>query len=234
MARFAYDFSKEHKNNFKAFIENDLINTFQCEILDKGEDIAKISLLENKQEIIQDIFDYIEKLKRQYLNGYNAIYIKFSQYYSSLNYEEIYTLINNIYLKVYNETFKAYKIQEKASKQYAKTIIYNEITENIEENIDKHDLDDIISYIKTNDYKKLLVNSINKEYNIDICVLNDIYTSCLNKAIAPYKEDLKVCIDNKKYEDKLQQEQELKARKNKIPLGWKVYGATKIFNKLWK
>ena len=240
MARTTVNLFPEHKAKFKAFVENDLINAFQCEIWDKGEEQARISLLENKQDIINDLYSYIERLK----NESNDLYLNFKSYYDYTDYAIKNTIINDTYFKIYNETFKAYKIQEKASKEYAKTIIYNEITENIEENLDKHDLDDIISYIKTNDYKKLLINSINKEYEIDINILNDIYTSCLNKAIAPYKEDLKICIDNKKYEDKLQQERlkqkqkeqqdYLKARKNKIPLGWKMYGITKAINKMIK
>ena len=242
MARALVDISKDQEKHFNNYVSN-LINQYiQQEIDNYGEQQAKINLINNKDIIIVDNI-MLKDLKEEEQKN-TSTFLSFKYYYNFTSEDNLYYIINNIYLKQYQDYFKTYKIQEKANKENAKTIIYNEITENIEENLDKHDLDDIISYIKTNDYKKLLIKSINEEYEIDINILNDIYTSCLNKAIAPYKEDLKICIDNKKYEDKLQQERlkqkqkeqqdYLKARKNKIPLGWKMYGITKAINKMIK
>ena len=216
MARATVNLFPEHKAKFKAFVENDLINAFQCEILDKGEEQARISLLENKQDIINDFYSYIERLKKEN----NNIYLNFKYYYDYTDYAIINAFINDTYLKIYNDTFKAYKIKEKAEKDFLKHLLYEELKEEITLHTDNIYILDII---KTNEYKEELLKHLQKEHNININIYNDIYHSVLNKVIREFKEDIKL------KQQKMQQE-----NKTKIPLGWKVFGIVKVCEKINK
>ena len=163
MARTMVDISKDQEKNFNNYISN-LINQYiQNEIDEYGEQQAKINLINNKDIIIVDNIMGKDLYQEQQKN--TSTFLSFKYYYTYTSEDNLYHVINNIYLKQYQDYFKTYKIQEKANKENAKAIIYNEITENIEENLDKHDLDDIISYIKTNDYKKLFTSS--PDVNVD-------------------------------------------------------------------
>lgn len=212
MTRATIDISSEQKQAFKTYFKSKLQNIFEQEIFDVGETQAKLNLLNNKDAIIDNLVNIIAK----------DVPLSFKYYWRDGSQSETFNIMHDIYIKTYNETFRAYKLKQSAQKEHYTSLIYNEITKDIE--LSEYDLENTILYIKTLQYKKNLMNDLIKEEdNFNIDLFNSIFDKIRNKVIKEYKQDLEI-------EKARIQEQ----NKIDIPLGWKICGLTEIVNKIFK
>ena len=236
------DTTHEQKANFEKYITYKLQETFNNEIYEKGETQAKLDILNNKDYIIDSIIYTIKQ----------NVPLNFKYYWRDSSITETILTINDLFLKIYNDTFKAYKVKQNAEKEYYKQVLYDTITKDIENALEYQDIENVLLNVKKIDYKKTLFETLQEDYeDININVINDIYLQTLNKVVNNYKCDLYIYKEQKKitlekqrlYRKKLQEEektfekqrlQQEKARKNKIPFAWKWYAGAKAINKLMK
>jgi len=210
MSRATIDITQKQKMAFKNYIKRKLQEIFDIEIYDSGETKAKVNLLNNKDAIIDNIIKEISDNTPLIFNHYWE--------YGSIN--ETLSIINDIYIKTYNDTFRAYKLKQKAQKDYYKTLIYNEFIKDIKEG--RKCLQEKLYIIKTQEYKKCLLEDLKKQeedFNEDL--FNELYYSVKNKVVREFKEQLEV--------ENMQQDNSIH-----IPLGWKVYGISKAIGKIFK
>ena len=231
MAKTMIDTTKDQKRNFEEYITYKLQEEFNNQIYEKGENQAKLYILNNKDFIIDYVIDTIKK----------NVPLNFKYYWQDSSLTETILTINDLFLKIYNDTFKAYKVKQSAEKEYYKQVLYDKITEDIEQALKLQDIENVLINVKKIDYKKALFETLQEEYeDININVINDIYLQTLNKVVNNYKGDLYVYkeqkrnnLNNQKLIEK-QKQQEEKARKSKIPFVWKWYAGAKAINKLMK
>lgn len=225
MAKSTINIEPEHKKNFDLYIIKELQKYFNNNLMDEGEELAKINLLINKDVIIDNIL-YNLNIEKQKTS---SLYLNFKYYYDNNDLEHLFYNINKVYLKEYQNFFKAYKIQDKAIKEHYKTILYNKFIDDIKESKKYNiSINLIIATMKKSEYKENVIKDL-KETNEDlnINIINDLYFTVLNKAIKEYKQE----ADEEKELQKIAVKQN---KKKKIALGWKVYGITKVMSKLWK
>ena len=225
------DTTHEQKANFEKYITYKLQETFNNEIYEKGETQAKLDILNNKDYIIDNIIYTIKQ----------NVPLNFKYYWQDSSITETILTINDLFLKIYNDTFKAYKVKQSAEKEDQKQVLCDKINKDIANALKIQDIENVLINVKKIDYKKALFETLQQDYeNININVLNDIYTQTLNKVVNNYKGDLyvykeqkKINLENQKIIEKQRLQQE-KARKNKIPFVWKWYAGAKAINKLMK
>lgn len=217
MSRATIDISKDHKANFNLYIKAKLHDIFTNEIYEKGEERAKIDLVLNQDLIIIDNILYgIRQLGKKD----SSTYLSFKYYFENEKTENIVYYINEMFVTEYNNIFKSYRIKQKAQKEYYKTLIYNEVVKDIEEG--EKSLEEKLYIIKTQEYKKLLLEDLKKQeedFNEDL--FNELFYGIKNKVAREFKEQLEV--------ERLQQDNSIH-----IPLGWKVYGISKVIGKIFK
>lgn len=214
MSRAIIDISKDQKDNFYKYIGAKYKDIFSNEIYDNGEQQAKINLIINKDYIIDNIISEIKQ------NKDNSIYLSFKYYFENERIENIIYYMEEIFLKEYHSVFKSYKVKQRAQKEYYRTMIYNEIIKDIKE-CDKT-LEEKLEILKTQEYKNILIDYFKEQeedFNEDL--FNELYFTIKNKVAREYKEELEI-------------EQEHNKIDIKIPLGYKVYGIAKVFEKINK
>lgn len=217
MSRAIIDISKDQKANFYMYLKTKYQDIFSNEIYEKGEEKAKIDLILNKDLIIQDNILY--EIRQLGKKG-SSTYLSFKYYYENERIENIVYYMEEIFLSEYHNIFKSYRIKQKAQKEYYKTMIYNEIKKDIKE-CDKT-LQEKLVILRTEEYKNELINYFKEneeDFNVDL--FNELYFTVKNKVARELKEQLEV--------EKLQQDNSVH-----IPLGWKVYGISKVIGKIFK
>ena len=218
MAKTIIDTTKEQKQKFEEYVAYKLQEEFSNQIYEKGETQAKLDILNNKDFIIDYVIDTIKK----------NVPLSFKYYWQYSSPTETILTINDIYIKIYNDTFKAYKVKQKAEKEYYKQVIYDTITKDIKNALEYQDIENVLINIKTIEYKDMLFKDLKKEYkDLSIDIYNNIYTQTLNNVISNYKGNLAIYKQQKK---EIKQEQ----KGIKIPLGWKLAFITKAINKMVK
>lgn len=204
MSRATIDITQKQKMAFKNYIKRKLQEIFDIEIYDCGETKAKVNLLNNKDAIIDNIIKEISDNTPLTFNHYWE--------YGSIN--ETLSIINDIYIKTYNETFRAYKLKQKAQKDYYKTLIYNEFIDDI--NTGKKSLQEKLYIYKTQEFKIAMLEHLKrKEDDFNVDLYNELYNGIKNKVIREYKDELEI-VKMQQYEEKA-----------KMPFGWRVYFMSK-------
>ncbi len=204
MSRATIDITQKQKMAFKNYIKRKLQEIFDIEIYDSGETKAKVNLLNNKDAIIDNIIKEISDNTPLIFNHYWE--------YGSIN--ETLSIINDIYIKTYNETFRAYKLKQKAQKDYYKTLIYNEFINDI--NTGKKSLQEKLYIYKTQEFKFAMLEHLKaKEDDFNVDLYNELYNGIKNKVIREYKDELEI-VEMQQYEVQA-----------KMPIGWKVYFLSK-------
>ena len=217
MSRAIIDISKDQKEKFYMYLKTKYQDIFANEIYEKGEERAKIDLILNKDLIIQDNILY--EIRQLGKNG-SSIYLGFKYYYENERIENIVYYMEEIFLSEYHNIFKAYRVKQKAQKEYYKNMIYNEIKKDIKE-CDKT-LQEKLIILRTEEYKNELINYFKEneeDFNVDL--FNELYFTIKNKIARELKEQIEI--------ENMQQDNNIH-----IPLGWKVYGISKVIGKIFK
>jgi len=217
MAKATINLSSDHEKNFKEYIKKQLFNEFRYYIGEYGEELAKKLIIENQDDITDNIIYNINKYKKEN----STIYLNFKYYYDNENIDDIIFNINREFIKIYREVFKSFEFKIKMEKENTKNIIYNEIVKDVENGNDSLYIK--LEKIKTQDYKKLLLQDMIKNYNINVALFNDYYLTIRNKVLREYKDQAE--------DEKLQEQQQNQV---KIPFIWKLYGLTKVCEKINK
>lgn len=205
-------YQKQIEKDYKKDLVDSLQTTFMIYIYKYNENLAKIKIIEDKEEIINEAIEHIYTLKDCYDN----------QKYSGFNENNIFVDLENIYANEIEKAFKVFKLKQKAVKDYYKVEIYNHIVKDIANAMEQNNIYNILQGVKTLEYKKAVMDDILRDEE-DTDIFNDIYNNCLNKAVKEFKQLEKDFIENEKEKNKF-----------KIPLGWKLAGITTIINKLVK
>ena len=205
-------YQKQIEKDYKKDLIDSLQATFMVYIYKYEERLAKIKIVEDKETIINDAIEYLYTLKDCYDH----------QKYSGFKEENILVDLENIYANEIEKAFRVFKLKQKAVKDYYKVEIYNHIVNDITEALKSKDIYSILYAVKTIDYKQAVKEDIlRKEEDLDI--FNEVYNTCMNKAIKEFKQLEKEYIASEKEKNKFS-----------IPLGWKLAGITTAINKLIK
>lgn len=205
-------YQKQIEKDYKKDLIDSLQATFMVYIYKYEERLAKIKIVEDKEEIINDAIEYLYTLKDCYDH----------QKYSGFKEENILVDLENIYANEIEKAFRVFKLKQKAVKDYYKIEIYNHIVNDITEALKSKDIYSILYAVKTIDYKQAVKEDILREEE-DLDIFNEVYNTCMNKAIREFKQLEKEYIASEKEKNKFT-----------IPLGWKLAGITTAINKLIK
>lgn len=214
---------KKQEENLQENIKNELQSEFITFLENEELAVAKMKILDNKFNIIKNISIKI---------------LKNIDNFKDLNLTEfkLGEKIEENFLKEFKNMTLYYKEQQKAKKEYYKILIYDKIRKDIKLALNFNNIDDIMINIYKNEFKEELFNVLNEKENIDLNLFNEVYYTSLNKAAREFKQDRQNYLEEQKVKEQLKkQQQKARQQKNKkIPLGWKIYGSSVAFKKLFK